>query len=269
MPKVKVNDEEITYEEQGKGNEVFIYVNTIRATGGEKEEMLSLFPQDYHFYLIDLPLYDKYMHLKEFNVTKRWGDDVYSFTRILGLKKFIYLGISRWGMVGYHLVLNYPEVIKGFIPIVSVPIPTQQRIDLGVFKALETGDQKAHLKSKARDMFCPTNDKNRLERRERWLKQRLKNTEPYNYTLEKNLIARLGEARIAFFPYLNRLKVPTLLLFGDKDPTNPIDQAVKSAMTIPGAKAVFFQGYAHLLSVESPDKVVDEIILFVNDLNRK
>ena len=34
-------------------------------------------------------------------------------------------------------------------------------------------------------------------------------------------------------------------------------------------KAVFFQDYAHLLPVESPEKVVDEIILFVNDLNTR
>ena len=268
MPKVKINDSEITYVEQGKGNEVFIYINPVQATGS-REEMLSLFPSDYHFYLIELPPYNEHRHSKEFNLTKRWGDDIYDFSRKLGLEKFIYMGISRWGMVGYNLVLNHPEVIKGFIPIVSVPIPVEQRIDPGVFKALEAGDAEALTKSSSRDMFSPTTDKKRLERRERWLKLRSENTVPFNFAAERDLIYHLTDARKAFMPYLDQIKVPTLLLFGAKDPTNPVDQAIKSAMTIPGAKAVFFQDYAHLLPVESPEKVVDEIILFVNDLNTR
>jgi pimeloyl-ACP methyl ester carboxylesterase len=268
MPKVKINDSEITYVEQGEGNEVFVYVNPVQATGN-KEEMLSLFPPDYHFYLIELPLYNEYRNSKEFNVTKRWGDDIYAFSRKLGLKKFIYMGMSRWGMVGYHLVLNHPEVIKGFISVVSVPIPVEQRIDPGVYKALESGDAKALTESSSRDMYCPTTDKKRLERRERWLKLRSENTRPFNFAAERDLIYHLTDARKAFMPYLDKIKVPTLLLFGAKDPTNPIDQAIKSSMTIPGAKAVFFQDHAHSLTVESPEKVVDEIILFVNDLNTR
>jgi pimeloyl-ACP methyl ester carboxylesterase len=268
MPKVKINDSEINYVEQGKGNEVFVYVNPMQATGS-REEMLSLFPPDYHFYLIELPPYNEYRHLKEFNVTKRWGDDIYDFSRKLGLKKFIYMGASRWGMVGYHLVLNHPEVIKGFIPIVSVPIPVDQRLDPGVYKALEAGDAEALAKSSSRDMFCPTTDKKRLERRERLLKQRSENPRPFNFAAERDLIYHLTDARKAFMPYLDKIKVPTLLLFGAKDGTNPLDEAIKSAMTIPGAKAVFFQDYAHSLSLEGPEKVADEIILFVNELNTR
>jgi len=268
MLRVKINQNEIFYEEQGNGDEIFIYVVGDRLSFGQREEMLSMFPADYHFYLLQLPLYEKSMHLKEFPVMKQWGDDVYAFSCALGLKRFIYMGISRWGQVGYQLVLNHPEVIKAFIPIVSVPISTEQRIDPGVLKALETGDSKGLLESKERDMFYPTTDKQRQLRQERWRKQNLQNNTTYNFAVERDLIARIGESRIETVPRLGEIRAPTLVLFGDKDPTNPIDQVVKSAMTIPDAKAVFFQGYSHLLSVESPEKVVDEITLFVNDLNR-
>jgi pimeloyl-ACP methyl ester carboxylesterase len=253
VPKIKVNEGEIIYEERGRGDEAFIFVSPVsnKDVNRDTDEMLSLFPPDYHFYLIELPLYDKSIHLKEFSVLKHWGDDIYAFSRKLGLKKFIYMGISRWGQVGYNLVLNHPEVVKGFIALVSVPIPTQQRIDPGVFKALATGDNKARVESSARDMFYPTTDKERMARQKRWFQKRLEDNEPFNFHWEKSLIDRTTEGRIETFQHLVE-----------------IDQAVKSAMTIPGAKAVFFQGYAHLLMVESPQKVVDEIVLFVNDLNK-
>jgi pimeloyl-ACP methyl ester carboxylesterase len=271
MPEVEVNDGEVIYEEQGKGDETFIFVSPVsnKHVNRDTDEMLSLFPPNYHFYVIELPLYEKSIHLKEFNVIKHWGDDIYTFSCKLGLKKFIYMGISRWGQVGYSLVLNHPEVVKGFVALVSVPIPTQQRIDPGVFKALAAGDNKARVESSARDMFYPTTDKERMARQKRWVQKRLETNEPFNFNWEKSLIDATTEGRIKTFQHLGKIKVPTLLIFGDKDKTNPIDQAIKSAMTIPGAKAVFFQGYAHLLMVESPKKVVDEIVLFVNDLNRK
>ena len=40
-------------------------------------------------------------------------------------------------------------------------------------------------------------------------------------------------------------------------------------MVIPGAKAVFFQDYGHGLNVESPQKVVAEIVTFINELNAR
>jgi pimeloyl-ACP methyl ester carboxylesterase len=270
MPKVKVDEGEITYEEQGKGDEAFIFVSPAsnKDVNRDTDEMQSLFPPNYHFYLVDLPLYEKSIHKKEFDVIKHWGDDIYTFSRKLGLKKFIYMGISRWGLVGYSLVLNHPEAVKGFVALVSVPIPTQQRIDPGVFEALASGDNKARVEASVRDMFYTTTDKERLARQKRWIKSHTETNEPFDFKWEKSLIDHATEVRMETFKHLGEIKVPTLLIFGDKDPTNPLDQAVKAAMTIPEAKAVFFQGYAHLLMVESPEKVADEIVLFVNDLNR-
>ena len=41
-----------------------------------------------------------------------------------------------------------------------------------------------------------------------------------------------------------------------------------AAKAVPGAKAVFFQDESHMLPQESPEKVADEIKLFVTQLNR-
>ena len=267
MPSVKINEEEISYTERGSGDEIFIFINPVRARGGTGEEFLSLFPSNYRIFLLELPAYENCMHLKEFKVSKQWGEDVYSFSRELGLDKFIYMGISRWGEVGYKLVLSHPEVVKGFIPIVSVPIPTEQQLGPGVIEALESGDIEAHMAASEQDMFCPTTNEKRLKRREAWQKTRLQRS--FDYSVEKHLINHITESRMETFHHLGEIKVPTLLLFGDKDPTNPLEQVITSAMMNPGAKAVFFQDYAHLITVECPEKVVDEIITFVNELNKE
>jgi hypothetical protein len=38
-------------------------------------------------------------------------------------------------------------------------------------------------------------------------------------------------------------------------------------MSISGAKAVFFQGYGHGLTYDSPEKVVREIVSFIDGVN--
>jgi pimeloyl-ACP methyl ester carboxylesterase len=273
MPKVKVKDVEMYYEEQGSGEETFIFVHGGSSEGGAYwQGMLEMLPAEYHVYTIDLPGYGRSTSRKgpfEFNPLP---DYVHRFSLELGLGKFICVGLSLGGQVGFRLALDHPEIVKAFISIVSIPLRTTMVVDPEVFKALESGDAGAYLAAQERQLFpVPTSDKTRLLRRERYLQLMVKDAMPASaedLSFMRSQMPRVNESRAETLAHLGEIKVPTLLLLGGQDNLNPIEQSVSAAMAIPGAKAVFFQGYGHGLRTESPEKLVDEIILFVNQLNR-
>lgn len=271
MAKILLNNMDVYYEEQGSGDEIFIFA---QHGGKSKNEMLSFLPSEYHVYVVDLPGYGRSTNLNEFRGFKQWSDDIYTFSRKLSINKFIYVGFSMTGQVGYQLALDHPGIVKGFIAIASVPISNVALPGPEEQKLLDSGTVEEYQAFTKTDFLFPvaTTDKARLRRREEDQKRRqIKNNATDRETLSflQDQILRTKEGRENIVPHLKELKVPTLLLLGGHDRSNPNDQSITSAMLIPGAKAVFFQDYGHGLSIEGPEKVAEEIVLFVNDLNKK
>lgn len=270
MTKVSVNNMDVYYEEQGSGDEVVLLV---QHGGQSKNEMLSLLPPEYHIFIVDLPGYGRSTNLKKFRGFELWSNDIYKFSQKLHLKKFTYIGTSMTGIVGFQLALDHPEIIKALIPIVSIPVSNVPLPGPEEQKALDSGTVEEHTAVTQKGFLFPksTTDKERLRRRElaqRHLGQRRETTDREALSFLQEQILRTKEGREKFIPRLKDIKVPTLLLLGAYDYSNPLDQAIISAMSIPGSKAVFFEDYGHGLSIESPEKVADEIIMFINDLNR-
>jgi 3-oxoadipate enol-lactonase len=271
MAKIAINKMDVYYEEQGSGDEVLIFA---QHNGRSENEMLSLLSPEYHIYIVDLPGYGRSTNLKKFRGFTQWSDDIYTFSRKLSINKFIYTGFSMTGIVGYQLAYDHPEAVKALIAIVSVPISKVPSPPPDEQKTLDSGNVAEHEAiAQKRFLFpAPTTDKARIRRRKEYQKQveqKSEASDPEDLSVLQENILRTKEGREKFVPRLKDLKVPTLILFGSQDYSNPIGQAIVSAMSIPGVKAVFFQDYGHGLSIEGPEQVADEIKIFVNDLNRK
>jgi pimeloyl-ACP methyl ester carboxylesterase len=58
------------------------------------------------------------------------------------------------------------------------------------------------------------------------------------------------------------------MILGGKDEVTPPELALRSALMIPGAKVVFFQDKTHMLIADNQQKIIDEIKLFVDQLNK-
>ena len=173
MAIISINGVDVYYEERGTGTEAFI----VAMHGRNELEFISLLPPEYHTFRIDLPGYGRSTNLKEFRGFKQWSEDIYTFSQKLGLDKFIYIGYSMTGMVGFQLVLDHPEVVKGFIPLASIPIPKVPLPGDEETEFTNTGDAEAYQAYLEKTLLFPvaTTDKNRLQRRERDRQERLKN----------------------------------------------------------------------------------------------
>jgi pimeloyl-ACP methyl ester carboxylesterase len=268
MARIMINGIDTYYEEIGSGDEAFLYV---QHGGQSKNELLSLLSPKYHIYCIHLPGYGKSTKLKEFRGFKQWSDDIYTFSRKLNLDKFIYVGFSLTGIVGFYLAQEHPELFKALITIVSIPVANVPPPHPEEQKALDSGTFEEHRAVTDKLFLFPaeTSDKRRLllrEKARKQLPQDKETTDKESLAYRQDQILGSKEGRERFVPHLKEIKVPTLMLFGGRDYANPIDQVITSAMSIPGAKAVFFEDYGHGLSLEGPDKIANEIFLFVNEL---
>lgn len=265
----------MNYQEYGKGKEVFVRAQS-SAFSSNQDRLLSRFPPDYHFYMLDLSRrYDSDPGDRLFNI---WAQDVYQFSRELGLGKFIYWGASHGGGIGFHLALAHPEVLKGFVSEVGVPhdrsrpLPEMSNLRR---KQREAGNntEKARIVVRAvlETMFNPTTEKRRLEIRERFLNEAVEkyvNRSPGDLSITVGTPLPDCKTNEELGRRLGQIKVPTLLIVGGQDPQVSTEVSIIALKAIPGAKAVFFQDEGHFISMESPEKLVPEIVTFVNKINK-
>jgi pimeloyl-ACP methyl ester carboxylesterase len=272
MPQVTVNGVELYYEECGTGEEVV--VSAQMAFGSfSYQRLLALPPAGYRVYMVTPRGYGKSSHVWE-DYGNRWysiwAEDVYQFSRKLGLDRFIYTGASHGAGVGWHLVLEHPEAVKAFISVVGAPHDRAGGdTSEGRRKTIEAADDPGRIEEVIGLLFSPTSDEKRLERRRQIMEEMRKH---YASMSREELVINprkpLAEAKTneELAALLSRVRVPTLLICGMQDNVIPPEMSLLAARAIPGAKAVFFQDEGHMLPAESPEKVVAEIVSFVSSL---
>ena len=62
---------------------------------------------------------------------------------------------------------------------------------------------------------------------------------------------------------LNEIRIPTLILWGDKDDVTPLEDGEIINKQIPGSVLHLFQGQGHDINIRVPDKIVEEIKKFI------
>jgi pimeloyl-ACP methyl ester carboxylesterase len=65
---------------------------------------------------------------------------------------------------------------------------------------------------------------------------------------------------------LHQIHIPTLIIGGMHDPWVTPEALLRTARAVPGSKLVVFEDESHLLSTESPAKVIEEFKIFVSNV---
>ena len=242
MSRIKVNGVELAYEEYGNGKETFIFTHGWQTATKRSRELGTLLPSGYHAYVLDLRGYGQSRHITENFTFAQWADDIYCFSLELELGKFIYVSPSMGGGIGMRLALDHPEVLKALIAMVTAP----------------------HARFGPPDNYQGVRETRRERQRERG-----GSAVQEGFYLEPSLVlAETIKANVEIAPHLGEIKVPTLMILGGKDEVTPPELALRSALMIPGAKVVFYQDKTHMLIADNQKRIIDEIKLFVDQLNK-
>jgi pimeloyl-ACP methyl ester carboxylesterase len=275
MQPLSVNGAELAYTEFGSGPRVIVSAQQDFAPGNFLE-LLAQPPVNCHVFAIRLRRLTKQVELPDEDQNPRWyprwADDVYAATQLLGLTRFVYTGVSHGGVIGWHLAIEHPDLLRGLVSIVGVPPPRSRRTGplSGRASQMAVRQDPAMLRANVERLFGPPRDAQRLARRDSLVQTRVQHildTPPEEAAVRLGIgfpDVRTDEELTAV---LGQVALPALILGGMHDPWVTPEHLLATARAVPGAKLVIFEDESHLVAVESPNKIVDEFKLFLDRLD--
>ena len=271
---LSVNGTELAYREYGSGPTIVVSAQQDFTFDGYLDLLVQA-PMNYHVFAIRLRRLRKQDEAPGEDVRPRWyarwGEDVYAAVQALGLSRFIYTGVSHGAVIGWQLAVDQPELLRALVAIVGVPHARSRSIAAprGRASQMAARADPATLRANVERLFGPARDPQRAERRDALIAARI----------ERILTTPAEEAAVSLgvgFPdvesdeqldqLLGRIRIPALTIAGLHDPWVRPDALLRTTQVVPGSKLVVFEDESHLVALESPFRVADEIRLFVDRL---
>ena len=196
----------------------------------------------------------------------RWYDvfaeDVVRLADKMKIDKFYYMGASHGAGVGWHLCLNHPERVKGFIACVPGP----HSLDEGSmsFRQMELSG-----KIERKPMDPPIEqDEARQKRRDIREAHIAKNPEPdpreKAIDYGRPLLKYKTEEKLR--EMLHTIQTPTLLLGGMEDPISTPELMMRTAKELPHCKLVMYSNTGHNLDTDLIEELAVESEHFLKQL---
>jgi pimeloyl-ACP methyl ester carboxylesterase len=274
MPLMDVGDGELYYEEFGTGDEV-VLSSAMGFAAGAYPEVLASAPTGYHVYTIQARGFGRSTHPAEPPAAgwlDQWADDVCAFADRIGAERFLYTGISHGGGIGWHIARRHPERLKALISVVGTP---HDRAG-----GTESSEGRRRFIAERRNpevvtgilehMAGWTDDPARIaSRRERFARAAEEAAARPDDEAEINQGKPYPEARTdeELAEVYRGLRLPVLILAGMRDGVISPEAALRAAVNVRGAKAVLFEDEGHMIGEESPERLVREVRVFVDELN--
>ena len=263
MPKMRVApDVELYYEEYGRGDAIVLSAHMALASGDSYQKRLG--EAGFHVYSLQLRGFGESTHVAEAPAGgwyPTWADDVYRFGQALGADRFIYTGVSHGAGVGWYLALAHAEVLRAFVAVVGGPHDRNQPRTRGI------GVDGA---TPAPMFEVPTTDPLRLARRAeraRFMQARAERlSSPEERAISPGKLFPEIDTNDALAAVLSQVRTPTLLLYAAQDDIIPPNMALLALQAVRGAKLVLYQDYSHSLASEAPERLVDEVLLFMKEI---
>jgi pimeloyl-ACP methyl ester carboxylesterase len=232
VAEVSVNGTVLQYEEFGAGPTVVVSAQQEFGTPNFLELL-----DDAHVYAIRLRRLSKADETPGEDVKPRWyarwAADVFAATQALGLTDFVYTGVSHGGVIGWHLAVEHPGLLRSLAAIVGVPPPRARSSSgpSGRASQMAARQDPVALRGNVERLFGPTVDPARRARQQRMI-------------VDDRVRRILG---------------------GMHDPWVTPERMVWTARAAPDCKLVIYGDESHLIATESPARVADDINLFLKE----
>lgn len=189
----------------------------------------------------------------------------------LGVTQTAVLGLSRGGSIAVDFTLAYPDRVSALVAVAagisgfeSPPTPDEQALWDEYDRRYEAGDWEWIVDAEtAFWVDGPRQPTDRVPTALRarvhdWIAQGYRDhakEEPTSQPLDPPAVNRLGQ-----------IQVPTLVMVGDLDEGGTIEACRKLATDIPGARFELFEGVAHMVNLEQPDRFTRLVRDFLTDV---
>lgn len=179
------------------------------------------------------------------------ADDLHGLLRKLGHEHVVLGGLSMGGYVAFAYMRRHPETVRGLILAdTKAGVDTAEGLAKREAMIAEVTQRGTKGVSKVfpKAVVAPATAETQPALMER-LRVWIEDAAPSSIAGAQRAMARRADAT----PLLGEIRVPTLVIVGEEDPTTPPAEAEAIAAAIPGATLVRIPGAGHLSNLEQPE----------------
>lgn len=197
------------------------------------------------------------------NWSRQWGSDIYNFVRELNLPKFHYVGKCHGSVPGWYLAKNHSECLKSFCSYFMAP-HTKKQTSNKFFEVLQAKGVIGMLEASLRK---PEGIKTKLDEMKSAGKVDVSIVPRYAVDFTANIWNSTTEC----IETLKNMSVPVEYLFGSDDLyfQDHFDSNIYAMMNTKGTRSVILEGERHFIEIDSPERLVNEISIFIEESARK
>ncbi|MEM1584192.1 MAG: alpha/beta hydrolase [Nitrososphaerota archaeon] len=263
---------EIYYEVYGEGRPLML-IHGAWASHEWWRMQIPEFSKKYKVIAIDVRGHGKSARLEKPTTVQKLAEDVDKVLNTLGISEIVLVGWSMGGMLSTQYYFEHPEKVKGLV-LISSRLHKRPRMlieaylrtiremftlfmDFADFEGFESLKYEDEVKKEVQKMFSSSTDPEII----RWAIEDLTKNRRRDYI---NIVKTL--AKYDASDKLHMIKVPMLIIVGDKDERTPPEFAKKIHEKVPHSKLIIIEGYGHYMLIERPDIVNKEIIDFLQSI---
>jgi pimeloyl-ACP methyl ester carboxylesterase len=271
------NEFTIAYTDEGKGDNTIILIHGLGSYLRAWEKNIGELSKTCRVIAIDLPGYGKSSKEPHSGMMTFYAGIVNELVKELKLDKVVIGGHSMGGQIAMTTYLQYPQIVKGLVLVAPAGFEGFTKGQKQWFRDVMTLDGVRLTTAEAIQTNLATNFYRVPKDADFMISERMQMRSaedfiPYCYAVVQSVNGMVDEPVI---DYLQDIKVPTLIFFGEKDnlipnrylnPGRTVDIANYGASKIPNSKLIMIPKTGHFLMFEKPKVFNKETIDFIKDL---
>ena len=271
------NEFTIAYTDEGKGDNTIILIHGLGSYLRAWEKNIGELSKNNRVIAIDLPGYGKSSKEPHTGMMTFYAGIVNELVKELKLNKVVIGGHSMGGQIGMTTYLKYPQIVKGLVLAAPAGFERFTKGQKQWFRDVMTVDgvrlttPEAIQNNLASNFFRQPKDADFMVS-ERMEMRSADDFIPYCYAVVQSVQGMVDNPVI---DYLQDIKVPTLIFFGENDnlipnrylnPGRTVEIAKYGASKIHNSKLVMIPKTGHFLMFEKPEVFNKETIDFIKSL---
>ncbi len=245
MPFVSVQNRKMHYVERGVGEKVVLFVHGWLSSHRWWEPILDRLPPGVRGYAVDLCGAGESEQASGPYTLASYAADLHTFAEAVGVRRFLLVGHSMGGGVALLYALDHPERPAGLVLVNPLaPFGTRTDPQTDAWVRAQQGNLEG-IRSMIELAFATPPLPETIERLVldalRW------GPRVYSETLD-------DMARFDVRDRLSELRLPTLVLWGDRDVIIPFQGIAELLTRIPGCGLEVWHGVGHSPVLERPEE---------------
>jgi 3-oxoadipate enol-lactonase len=274
MPKARVGDIEMYYEEHGRGDPLLLIMG-LAADSTAWMFQVPDFAARYRTIVFDNRGVGRSDKPAGPYSIHQMADDAAGLLDVLGIERARVVGVSMGGMIAQELALRHPGRVRALVLACTYPEPDaeverQREFSIGQFGGSVTATGEMKIDVTAIDplglfqhLMPAVFNQEFIEREIGKLVQAFGGALQYGFNMEAILGQVAATMSHKATDRLHRIAAPTLVITGDADRLIPPANSDILARHIPGAKLVKIPGGSHGFNFETPDIFNREVLDFL------